>query len=195
MAIDQLLEALERDARAEADRVLAEARGDAEALAARTDALIAERRSRLLGERESRQETDLQVELAAARLAARREVLAAREALLDRVFLAMRSACMAAVTDADYHETIASRLERAVACFAPGARLTVAASAPLVPVILRWPGLPRGTTVEAGLPSGTGFRVAAVDGTVEVLDTLEAPLGSDRAGLARRALALLGVSS
>lgn len=195
MALDQLLEALERDARAEAGRVLAEARSDAAAREARTEALLAERRSRLLDAREARSEAELQADLAAARLAARRDVLVAREAVLDRVFAAARVACAATATDPDYHATLVPRLERALACFEPGARLTISALPPLVPAIVRWPDRPADTAVVADPQLGTGFRIASADGALEVLDTLEASLIAQRTDLARRALGLLDLPS
>lgn len=195
MALDQLLAALERDAQAEADRILAEARSDAAAREARTEALLAERRSRLLDEREAQREAELEGELAAARLTARRHALAARETVLDRVFAAAQGACAAAASDPAYHATLVPRLERALACFAPGSRLTISASPPLVPEITRWSDRPADTAVIADPQLGTGFRIAGADGSLEVLDTLEASLIAGRISLARLALALLELPS
>lgn len=86
MALEVLLEALERDARAEAERRRHAAQAEAEALIARSAADLDRRRHRAMAELEHGRGADVAREAAAAARALKTRVLEARAALLERVF-------------------------------------------------------------------------------------------------------------
>lgn len=194
MALDHLLAALEREARAEADELLAAARADAAQRTTLADAAIARRREAALGGRAREQQAELEAALSAARLAARREVLDARERLVERVFDAVRAACGAAVTRADFVAGLPARAAAALTCVGACDAVVLSAPAPLAAILAQGTTGDGRVTVREDAGAGAGFRLATADGSLEVVDTIEARIAARRAALARRALALLGLA-
>ncbi len=195
MSLDQLLGALERETREEADRLLAEARIEAERIGAAVDDELTRQREASLGMLERDLESELEAELSTARLAARREVLRARERLLERLFALLAQRIPALTDDPRYLAGLATRVADALACFEPGVPLELRAAPTMAARIATDRLVPGTVTVTPDVSIGTGFRLVTADGTIEVIDTLEARIASRRIPLARRALAMLEIVS
>ncbi len=192
MALEQLLAALEREAREAADGMLAAAREEAARLGADVEAELADRREAALGTLARDLEAGLQAELSAARLAGRSRMLGARDRLLSRVFEALDRQARTLLADPAWRAGLVSRLAAARACFDPEARLSCSAPPALVAEIRDSRSLPPGVAVESAPGMSPGFRLATEDGRVEVLDTLADRIATARPDLARHALGQLG---
>lgn len=193
MALDQLLGALDREARLTADRLRAEATAEAARIATVRGAMIEHQRAaevaRLTRDRRDRSEALV----AAVRRDARREALVARSRLLERVDLALADAFPAALASAAYRETLGARLEDALTAFADGTPVSARCTAELAALLLAaWPGTRRGE-VRADGAIGNGFVLADGECRLEVEETLEARLDAHRGTLHREALRLLEV--
>src|SRR5512134_3599883 len=113
MSLEHLLEALERGAREEADRVLAAARAEAEQIRTGAETAVARRRAEALGTRERALRADAAVRLAAVRREGRGAILDARHGLLERVRATTRERVAAAEGGA---ESLKVRLHAALTC-------------------------------------------------------------------------------
>jgi len=187
MPIDQLLAALEREARASADQITAEARHEADAIVAAGQAELAERRRSARQAAEVRARAAADLTLAQATRDGRRDVLLARERLLDRVFAAAERLLPGAIERQDYLATLAARVADASRCIGENAGTLgcpPALEQPLQRIAAGLPGL--AVALDAGV--GAGFVLNSSDGTITVEDTLEARLRRDHAALARVAL-------
>jgi vacuolar-type H+-ATPase subunit E/Vma4 len=195
VALDELLVALRREAQAEADRLLAEARESAAQRAALAGAVSARQREASLGARQRAQESELEATLSMARLGARRQVLDARNQLLDRLFAALRAECPEAVGRPEYLGTLPHRVAAALACVDDSDAVVLSAPPSIMAAladVVR--GMDRVTCrIDGGI--GAGIRVASADGNVEVVDTLEVRIGAQYADLARRGLRQLRVTA
>ena len=125
MPLEHLLAALERDATAQAERLVAEARATADRLTTTAAEMIARRRGETLGAHEREQHAVIQAALSAARRTARRDVLEARERLLDRVFATARTALPQALAHQVYRAALPERLAAALACVAESGEATL----------------------------------------------------------------------
>ncbi len=195
MPLDHLLAALERDATAQAERLVAEARATADRLTSAAVEAIECRRGETLGAHEREQRAVVQAALSAARRGARGDVLEARERLLDRVFAAARTALPQALAHPAYRAALPERLAAALACVEEGGEAAVRVPAALaadVRTAVSGNGL---MTVRVDHAAGSGFRLATADGTLEVDDTLETRLDTQRPRLARDVLRQLEVES
>ena len=192
MSLDNLLAALERDATAQAERLVVQARAEADRLIAAADAAIARRRDEVLDGRERAQRGALEGVLSAARRAARRDVLEARDRLLDRVFTAARAELPRALAQPAYRATLAPRVAAALACVGD-AEASFRCPAPLAKDLRAAAAADGRITVCVDPAAGSGFRLRTADGTLEVDDTLESRLEARRPRLARDALRRLEV--
>jgi len=164
MSLDHLLETLARDARAEAERVLAAARAEAEAIRARAETAVARRRVEALTARERALRADAAVQLARVRRRARGAVLDARHRLLERVRAAARERIAAAEGEA---ESLGLRLRAALACH--GERPVDIGCAPaLANAVRAVVGDRAGTTVTPEPAATDPLVVRAADGAMEV---------------------------
>ncbi len=190
MPIDQLLAALEREARGSAELIAADARRQAEAITAAGQAELAERRQSARQAAESRARASADQALAQAARDARRDVLLARERLLDRVLAAANALLPGAIERPEYLATLAPRIAEASRCV--GDRPATVHGPPALEAPLRniATGFPQLTVaVDAGV--GAGFVLTGSDGTITVEDTLQGRIRRDRASLARIALRVL----
>jgi vacuolar-type H+-ATPase subunit E/Vma4 len=195
MPLDQLLAALERDATAQAERLVAEARATADRVTSAAAESIERRRGETLGAHEREQRAVVQAALTAARRTARRDVLEARERLLDRVFAVARAALPLALTHQVYRAALPERLAAALACVEEAGEAAIRVPATLSAAVRKAvPGNGR-VTVRVDHAAGSGFRLATADGTLEVDDTLETRLDAQRPRLARDVLRRLEVES
>jgi len=195
MPLDHLLAALERDATAQAERLVAEARATADRLTSTAAEVIAHRRSETLGAYEREQRAVIQAALSAARRTARRDVLDARERLLDRVFATARAALPQALAHQVYRATLPERLAAALACVAESGEATLRVPAALAADVRSAVPGNGPVTVLVDHAAGSGFRLATADGALEVDDTLETRLDAQRPRLARDVLRQLAVES
>lgn len=189
MGLEHLLEALERDASAQIEQLLAHARAEADRLTAAGSAALLRRRedARAVGARSRDQEVEHAVTLARRR--ARRAVLEARERLLERVFVAARAALPAAAAGAAYRAVLPAALAGALAALGDEPAVIRCPEA-LAADVERLRPIDR-ASVAVDAATGSGFRLTTVDGKVEVDDTLEVRLDRLRPILARRVLAQL----
>lgn len=188
MPLDQLLAALERDARGQADRLLAEARAEAQRVTDAAEREVVRRREATVGAREREQRAALEQALSKVRRAARRDVLEARDRLLERVFAAARTALPAAISTPAYGATLTRRLEAGLVCFDGAETVVLRCSPPLVDVLTAAAPAHAGIRVQGDAEVGSGFRLTTADGSIEVDDTLETRLAARRLRLAREAL-------
>lgn len=195
MPLDHLLAALERDATAQAERLVAEARATADRLTSAAAEALERRRGETLGAHEREQRAVVQAALSAARRAARRDVLEARERLLDRVFAAARAALSQALAHQVYRATLPERLAAALACVAESGEATLRVPPTLAADVRAAISGNGRVTVHVDHGAGSGFRLATADGTIEVDDTLETRLDAQRPRLARHVLRQLEVES
>jgi vacuolar-type H+-ATPase subunit E/Vma4 len=191
--LEQLLDALERDARAEIERVLADSRSEAERIAAAAATERDRRRHAAAQDRERDRRTLTERGLSDARRAARRAVLEAQQVLLERVFAASRARLPAAVDSADFEEAVPARVSAALVALGnePAA---IHCPEALVETLKRHVAADRATVV-VDPACGSGFTVATADGSVLVDETLETRLERQHPALARLALDVLEVAS
>lgn len=197
MSLDALLDTIERRGRQEVERVLEEARGEADAITRAAEARLREHREGALREIEARLRAEAGAELAAARRGARARVLRSRERLLDRVFEAAGLTLPSAALGEAFRETIPGLLAEALRCVDP-AGATVECAPPLQGAVTEV--LDAGLGDELSGPVGvrpapeaeTGIRVLSADSRVLVDGTLAARLERGRPRLAIIALDALG---
>jgi vacuolar-type H+-ATPase subunit E/Vma4 len=110
--------------------------------------------------------------LARARREARRETLESRRRVLERVFAAARAGLPAAVERPDYRAGVTRELELALRCLGdrPATlRCHPALRAQVEPLVRSRSGI----AVVADPGAGSGFRIVASDGSLDVDATLE----------------------
>jgi vacuolar-type H+-ATPase subunit E/Vma4 len=164
MSLDRLLETLERDAREEAERVLAAARAEAEGMRARTEAAVAGRRAEALRAREATLRADAAGRLAVVRREGRRATLDARHRLLERVRAVARERVAASEGDAD---SLGPRLRTALACH--GDRpVEIRCPPALVDAVRAAIGDRAATVVTPDAAAPAALAVRAADGAMEV---------------------------
>jgi vacuolar-type H+-ATPase subunit E/Vma4 len=195
MGLEHLLDALERDANAQIDQLLAQARAEADGVTAAATTALAQRRGAAADARERTRLLEVEQAVTRARRSARRSVLEARERLLERVFTAARSALPAAAASAGYRAGLPAALAGALAALGD-VEAVIRCPESLARDLerLRPPATPP-VRVVVDPAAGSGLRVASGDGAVEVDDTLETRLDRLRPDLARQVLAQLGLES
>ena len=191
MGLEQLLEALERDADAQVEQILAAARAQAARITGESATAVQRRREEAVADRERARSREVEHAVTLARREARRSILEARERLLERVFAAVRADLPAAAASAAYQATLPTALADALT--AVGATQAVIRCPQALARCMERarPESASGVSVQVDPASGSGFRVASTDGAVEVDDTLESRLERLRPMLARRILAQL----
>jgi vacuolar-type H+-ATPase subunit E/Vma4 len=183
MGLTHLLEALERDARTEIDRLSAAARAAADAIAAESATRLAERRRLALGEVERRHHHELEQALTAARRTGRRVVLEARQRLVQRVLDAVRERLPHALDLEAYRKTLPAALVRAREALGNGP--VVVHCTPAIRAHIDQLDRPADEEVVSDATVGNGFLVQVPDGSVAVVDTLEERLERRRPELTR----------
>ena len=183
MSLSHLLEALERDANKEIDRLRAAARAAADGIAGESDARLGERRRLALEEVARRHRFELEQALTVARRAARHAVLDARQRLQQRVFDRVRAVLPDALGTPPYQTSLPAALEQALAALGEGpvAIRCTPALGPVIAAVTRTAG----ATVVPDATAGSGFVMQGTDASVEVVDTLEERLERRRPELTR----------
>ena len=191
MGLEHLLEALERDADAQVEQLLAEARAEADRISTESAAALEQRRRETTSACDSARVQEVEHAVTLARREARRSILEARERLLERVFAAARAELPAAAAGPAYRASLPAALRGALSAVG-GDHAVIRCPEILAPELERArPHGSRAVPVEVDPAGGSGFRVASADGAVEVDDTLESRLDRLRFVLARRVLAQL----
>jgi vacuolar-type H+-ATPase subunit E/Vma4 len=193
MGLTHLLDALERDARAEIDRLGAAARAEADGITAESATRLGERRRRALEEFDRQHRYELEQALTAARREKRRAVLESRQRLLQRVFDAVHGLLPGALDLDAYRKSLPAVLGGALAALGEGP--VVIRCTPAIRPLLETLERPAGTSVVSDDTVGNGFLVQATDGSVDVVDTLEERLERRRTELTRRLFEQLGVDA
>jgi vacuolar-type H+-ATPase subunit E/Vma4 len=184
MALPELLAALAADARARATAEIERGRAQAAAIREQAAAQASATSTTALAARERAARATLALELQAARAAARRDVLVARERLLERVFAEARRRLAGAEGDAAVADRLPERLRAAMELAGDGP-LTVRCTAGLAGRLREL--LPETSSIRLEIDPtlGAGFQVlAAADGGVLIDDTAAARLERRRPRLA-----------
>jgi len=190
MPLPDLLAALERDAGAQTEAILAAARAEAERVASETEARVAGQRAAARATTEAAHRGELERDLARVRREAQARVLAARTRLLDRVNRAVQQLLPGAISQPGYLETLGAAMREATAGVGD-APAEIHCTPSLVAPVRRLVAGRAHTAVTADAGVGSGFRLRTTDGAVEIDATLESRLARERVPLALAALALL----
>jgi vacuolar-type H+-ATPase subunit E/Vma4 len=175
MALADLLQALEREATARAEALVAEARGEADRLTAAHVAELAARRQRALADRELALRADGERSIIAARREAERAQLLARHELLARVHDRARQNLARHAETAQGRTAAGALVTRALTYL--GEMPVNACAAPALVATIQAACTSRSNVAVAAAPdAGTGARLATADGSVEVDATLEGVL-------------------
>lgn len=193
MALDHLLAALERDATAQAEALLAEARATAAAVTREADERVAQHRRDALAARESTVRESTESALAEARRESRRRMLDARQRLLDRAFAAAHALFPDAVNGACYRAALPRHVVEALEA-AGHEPVVVRCRDALVPVVQPIVASQARVTVRGDPGVPPGMVVTTTDGTMEVDQTLDGRLDRLRTRLALEVMARLGTS-
>jgi len=191
--LDQLLQALEREATATADGLRAAAQAEALQLSLAAEAGLSQRREHSVEERMQALRWSLDEASGEAAHQTRGEVLRAREGLVQTVMTTLLAALPSVVERTDYREQLPLRLGEALASVTPDEAILVRCSPALVPPVTAALDGRSGAAVAADADIGSGFVMVARQDCLEVDDTLESRVARQRVALAREALKLLGV--
>jgi len=190
MALEELLQVLRRETDAEAAAILADALAEAEAIRTRCEADLAARSDSFQSEQDSVRRSAVELAGGQARRNSRRDMLEARERMLERVFARALERFPEALRSAEYLDGLPTRLSEALTCLAdrPGtARCHPRLEREMKPLIGARPGV--SLTVDASV--GAGFKVASDDGAVEIDGTLEGRLDRTRNRMMQAVMAAL----
>lgn len=179
--MDELIAALERKARAQAEEILSEARAEAGRIRDDAEREVDRRVAPGLAEKEAAWRAAASRRVAGARRAGARVVLRARERLLDRVFERARAHLDEAARGGTYRAGLAERLQRALSY--PAGPAEIACAPALVDAIAEALAGSDEVTVEADPSIGPGFLVRGADGSVEIDETLSGRLDRARPAL------------
>lgn len=190
--IDALLATLEREAETEISRVLDDARARAAELVAAAKQRSTALREQTLEQRTATARAEHERALATTRAVARAQVLAARGALLDRLFDRLRAELPAVARSAAYRAGLARELER-LRAFAGDRSVTVRCNPALVATLRNVVKSNGRLPIRPDVHITAGFRLSTADGTLEIDATLENRLERLRPQLALEALAALSI--
>ena len=175
MGLEELIGELERDGRERLDRELEAARAEAERRSGEAAARRERRRAEALAALDRELEAESAVALAEARRRARAGVLAAREAMLERVFDAARTRLGEAARSSAATGLFERTLEESLLVVA-GSPIVVRVSPALEAFVRERLAGREDVRLDVDGSTGSGFVVAAADGSVEVDGTLEGRL-------------------
>jgi vacuolar-type H+-ATPase subunit E/Vma4 len=193
VGLDHLLEALERDANAQVERLLGEARAEADRLTAAGIGSVERRRREAAALRERSRQQEVERAVTLARRDARRAVLESRACLVERVIAAARAELPAAASGPANRTRLPAAVASALMAVG-GAPAVIRCPARLASEMERLPPAD-GVSIVVDPGAGSGFRLATADGAVEVDETLETRLERRRPELTRHLLARLEVES
>lgn len=184
MSTDALRSAIESEGRARIAEVLRGAEEEAARLRDEASSRAGQRQSGALREKGVELRREASARIAAARADARKQVLEARDDLLDRVFAMAEKALSAAFEAPSARGELVARAEQALSHMPLGGAVVVSCSTGVAPMLESALASHDDVRVECDPDLPAGFRVAAADGAVVVDATLSSLLEADRPALA-----------
>jgi vacuolar-type H+-ATPase subunit E/Vma4 len=175
MALDTLLETLSRDAEADAGRVVAEARAEADRIRADARTALTERCDQSVAVLERGLRADVDARRAASRREAGIDVLRGQSRFLDRIFTASRAAFPGALADPARFATLESMVREALTFF-PDTPVTIRCRAGLVAAVTKAAMAMGSVAVVADDTVPEGIVVESSDGSARIDNTLESRL-------------------
>lgn len=172
MALDHLIQVLQREAEAEIAAIELAARTEAETIRARTETDLTAQREKVLAERDERRRVIVEQALAAARRGARRSVLEARERLLGRVLAAARERFPEMLEAAEYRAGLPPQVVESLECLGDRAG-TLRCHPGLQQELERLVGARPGVSIVLDPAIGSGFKLVSDDGAMMIDATLE----------------------
>ncbi len=183
MALEHLLDELNRRAEGEADALRERGRAEAAAIAAAAEQRTLERRRAALGAREQELRDAAERAVSVARRDARRLELEARGRLIDRVLSAAATRLPAAARTGAFRAALPGRLAEGLACLGD-LPATLRCTPGLEDVARATVGGRPGLAVSGDPTVGAGFRIESTDGRLVIDGTLGGQLERERAALA-----------
>lgn len=175
MAIEPLIESICREADREAAALLHRARAEADRIDDEARAARSKARSGVIDERRSEWLSEDEPALAAARRDATREVLTARERLLDRVFRTVAAEFVDILRDPTYQATLKGLIDEALP-FAGNRPATVICTDINAASVQEAVAARGDVGVRTEANARGGIMVVTDDGTVSIDNTLEGRL-------------------
>lgn len=177
MALQHLLDAIERQVEREADGILEAGRTEAARVAAEASERRSRRRAEWLARAQASARLELETDLLKARRHAEERILEARQRFLGRAFLALEALLDEAVGSDLYGEVLPRHLEESLAYL--GEDPAVVRCSPGMAVRLRsLLGERAQLSVEEDPTVPAGFRLISADGRLLVDNTLRSRLAS-----------------
>lgn len=190
MALEDILRAVEQQAQAEIARLQAQAEAEAAALIAQAEAEARTIKAQHLANIVPRLQQERAQLLSEAKLLARRELLLAREALLEEAFSAAHTALASLREQPEYRHYLTQLLREVVEELGDEVCLVVdARDEAIVRRITADLGLP--ADIAVGLHTAGGLEACTPDGSVTVVNTIEARLQRSRRHLRRTVATIL----
>lgn len=172
MPLEHLLTALEREATAQAEALLAAARAEAGEIARDADARLERRRSDLLGSREAELRGAAATTLGEARRRKRATVLEARQRLLERVLAAARARLPEALASEAYRAALPEHLTQGLRAIGDEPAVIRCPEA-IAPAVRAAVAGRQNVAVQVDPAGGSGVVIATADGTIEADNTLD----------------------
>ncbi|HXQ30143.1 MAG TPA: V-type ATP synthase subunit E family protein [Gemmatimonadales bacterium] len=188
MPLEHLLAALEREATARAESVLAAAQAEADRVRQDGDALVARRRAEALRAREADLRGAVEAALGDARRASQLAVLEARARFLDRVFERARALFPSAVASAAYRAALPGHVAEALTALGDEPAV-IRCPEPLVSAVRAAVDTAAQVRIQGDPAAPAGLTAVSTDGAIEVDNTLAGRLDRLRPALALEVLA------
>jgi vacuolar-type H+-ATPase subunit E/Vma4 len=183
VGIEELRFAVKAAGRERVAAVLRKAEAEAASLRGEADTAAAKQHDEVLAGEEAELRRAANASLAATRLAAKRGVLEARDALLGRVFERAAEVLPAAVDSPSGHEWLVAQARLALS-YVPEGPVAISCSSAVVPVLAGALRGREGLHVESDDKQPLGFRLSGAGGRLTVDVTLSALLELHRPQLA-----------
>lgn len=188
MPLEHLLSALEREAQAQSEALLAAARAEAAEISRRSEELVARQRADVLRTREGELRGAAEATVGEARRAARATVLTARQQLIDRVFERAREMLPGASAGEAYRAVLPQHIAEALAALGDQPAV-IRCDAGVADAVRSAVARKEHLVVRPEAGARAGVVVATTDGTIEVDNTLDGRLERVRAQLALEVMA------
>lgn len=188
MPLEHLLNALERDATAQTESLLAAARAEVTTISRDADARLARLRNDFLGSREAELKGAAATALGEARRASRATALAARLRLLERVLAAARARLPAALASPAYRAALPQHVAQGLRAIGDEPAV-IRCPELLAPAVQAAVATRPDVTVRADAASAAGVTITTTDGAIEADNTLDGRLERLRSRLALEVLA------
>lgn len=173
MPLDDLLDALQRDATGEAQRILEEAEREAASISAASDDAYTRRRNDYLTERAREFHLEANAEIGMARRRAQEGLLTARSNVLERVFAAAYQQLPEAIRSDAYRAALPSHVSEMLKYFGDG-KVVVTCPPVLEGDVRTTLSGHDNVELQTADPKSSGVSAYSADGSLTVDNTLEA---------------------